>query len=632
MDNWLKSGSLKGKQSLTKSQVSVVSTDHSASSDVCQSNVSEPCVKKRKYDDNYIRFGFSYIGDKDCPRPQCVVCGDILANSSLKPSLLKRHLVTKHPTHVNKSADFFTRKANEWKNDLTTFASAANSDNENALEASYRVSYRIAKTAKPHSIAEDLVRPCINDVVQCMLGESFTKKVSMVPLSDNTINRRIKDMANYVENIILERVRASPSFAIQLDESTDVANLAILLLFVRYINGESVEEELLFCRPLKERTTGADIFKLTDEYFRENSIDWTRCVGICTDGAKSMTGCYAGFVAKAKSLAPKASWTHCCIHRQALVSKRMPDGLKSVLDDAVKIINFIKARPSNSRIFAVLCEEMGSIYKCLLSHTEVRWLSRGRSISRLYELKNEVYVFLTSHAFHKAKCMEDDIWLQTLAYLADIFSKINSLNLSLQGSNINVYIVQDRIESFIKKLNFWETCFNSNQTECFDTLHDYLVENQLSLDENVKNMVKEHLRGLGKTFREYFPAMSNNNNWIRNPFEDSTISESTLSVNEKEQLLEISTDFQLQKSYKSLSLIGFWLSLKEFAVLANKAITALLPFSSTYLCEKSFSSYAYLKNKYRNRLCAESDLRLYLTSVVPDFKALCRGKQAQPSH
>ena len=97
-------------------------------------------------------------------------------------------------------------------------------------------------------------------------------------------------MANYVENEILERVRASPSFEIQLDESTDVANLAIVLLFVRYINKESVEEELLFCRPLKERTTGADIFKLTDEYFRENSIDRTHCVGICTDGAKSMTG------------------------------------------------------------------------------------------------------------------------------------------------------------------------------------------------------------------------------------------------------------------------------------------------------------------------------------------------------
>ena len=125
--------------------------------------------------------------------------------------------------------------------------------------------------------------------------------------------------------------------------------------------------------------------------------------------------------AKVKSVVPNASWTYCYTHRQALICKHIPDGLKSVLDDAVKIINFIKARPTNARIFAVLCEEMGSIYKCLLSHTEVRWLSRGRTISRLYDLKNEVYVFLTSHAFHKAMCMDDEIWLQTLAYLADIF-------------------------------------------------------------------------------------------------------------------------------------------------------------------------------------------------------------------
>ena len=188
--------------------------------------------------------------------------------------------------------------------------------------------------------------------------------------------------------------------------------------------------------------------------------------------------------------------------------------------------------------------------------------------------------------------MEDKICLRILAYLADIFSKINSLNLSLQGSNINVYIVQDHIKSFIKKLNFWETCFNNNQTECCDTLHDFLVENQLSLGVNVKNMVKEHLRGLGKTFREYFPAMYNKNNWIRNSFDDSTISESTLSVNEKEQLLEISSDFQLQKSYKSLSLIGFWLSLKEFAVLANKAIMAFL---------NHFHPHILAKNRFRRR-------------------------------
>jgi hypothetical protein len=128
-----------------------------------------------------------------------------------------------------------------------------------------------------------------------------------------------------------------------LDESTDVTNLAILLVFVRYINEDTgiAEEELLLCCPLKERTTGEDIFSLTNACFAENEIDWSRCIGICTDGATSMTGKHAGFVARTKEVATNVTWAHCCIHTQALALKRMPQGLKKELDNAVKIVNFI---------------------------------------------------------------------------------------------------------------------------------------------------------------------------------------------------------------------------------------------------------------------------------------------------
>jgi len=43
-------------------------------------------------------------------------------------------------------------------------------------------------------------------------------------------------------------------FAIQLDESTDVAGLSILLVFVRYIFETSIEEDLLFSTPLDSNT------------------------------------------------------------------------------------------------------------------------------------------------------------------------------------------------------------------------------------------------------------------------------------------------------------------------------------------------------------------------------------------
>lgn len=47
--------------------------------------------------------------------PQCVVCGDILANGNLKPSKLKIHLVAKHPNLKNKPTEYFERLNDQFK-------------------------------------------------------------------------------------------------------------------------------------------------------------------------------------------------------------------------------------------------------------------------------------------------------------------------------------------------------------------------------------------------------------------------------------------------------------------------------------------------------------------------------------
>lgn len=57
-------------------------------------------------------------------------------------------------------------------------------------------------------------------------------------------------------------------------------------------------------------------------------------------------------------------------------------------------MNFIKAKPLQSRLFDKLCEDMGSLHKSLLLHTEVRWFSRGKVLTRLVELREEVTIFL----------------------------------------------------------------------------------------------------------------------------------------------------------------------------------------------------------------------------------------------
>lgn len=94
------------------------------------------------------------------------------------------------------------------------------------------------------------------------------------------------------------------------------------------------------------------------------------------------------------------------------------------------------------------------------------------------------------------------------------------------------------------------------------------------------------------------------------------------------------SDSSLQPIFEKLSLAEFWCTLREeYADLSMKAVKVLLPFATTYLCESGFSSYAATKTKYRNRLDAEADMRIQLSSIKPDIKELCKnGKQAHTSH
>ena len=88
-------------------------------------------------------------------------------------------------------------------------------------------------------------------------------------------------------------------------------------------------------------------------------------VGLSTDGARAMVGRLTRVVKRVQDVAPLVTAVHCSIQREALATKMIPAKFKTVLDEAVRTVIFIKSRPLQSHRFAILCTEMGS-FSCIL--------------------------------------------------------------------------------------------------------------------------------------------------------------------------------------------------------------------------------------------------------------------------
>ena len=71
-----------------------------------------------------------------------------------------------------------------------------------------------------------------------MLIADAVKEVAKLPLSDNTIARRIADMSVDIESNILEKICISGKFALQVNESTNISS-AQLFVNVRFVDKDT---------------------------------------------------------------------------------------------------------------------------------------------------------------------------------------------------------------------------------------------------------------------------------------------------------------------------------------------------------------------------------------------------------
>lgn len=586
--------------------------------------------KKRKFKHDYLRMGFFWTGDQETPKPHCLLCYQTLTNTSMKPSNLRHHFESKHKEYIGKPLEFFQEKcinllhgniplqcteqnSEELHSKLNSVPVATNNmEVFRATEASYRVSLLVAKTGYDCNAAEALIKPSAIIIADMVLDETAKAALSKVPISSDVIKSRITSMANVVESRMLDGLRQSRYYALLLDETPEVSGNTNLLVYVRYEYLGELQEEFMFCKPLPGNCTGKVIFDTLNGYVVKNNIGWTRCVGIGTDFAVANT---VKIKEMYRFITPHLTVATCCmIHREQFVISVMPIRLKTVLNEAVQIVDRFK-RPEhvlNARILKAFQNEMGSDYGNLLYDTETGWLSRGKVLTRLFELRKEIKKFLEEGELLKRLCCPG--WITQLAYLADIFSTLNDASLALHGNAVTVFEVADKVRALRVNMGLWLDRIDHGQFDMFPTLSEFLLSTRQNVDREFVEDIKYHLRNLCEQLAICFPEQVKEFEWIRNPFVDfERIQDINLDA------VELSLDESMKLVFEEKDLIDFWLHARSrFPALADKALKHLLPFAATDKFEIGYSTLVDMQTKGKKGVNLEHCMRLKLSSLETD--------------
>ncbi|KFM72485.1 Transposon-derived Buster3 transposase-like protein, partial [Stegodyphus mimosarum] len=261
-----------------------------------------------------------------------------------------------------------------------------------------------------------------------------------------------------------------------------------------------------------------------------------------------MTGSQRGFMSYLRNKISDVIAVHCVIHRQHLVARNLSERLFKSLQHVIRAVNKIPNNSLNDRLFNQHCVANDEDFNRLIFHTEVRWLSKGNYLTHFYNLFDSVIEFLENKDTALREILitsKNDI-----AYLTDLYTSFNDMNLQLQGDDLNLIKAKNIVAAFVAKLLLHKKNIGRREFHNFTNLSKSCNNDDLLV-------YCEHLEYLHSDFVEKFQDILNLEipDWVLDPFSKVNLA---ISPQLEEELIELTTNEEIKSKFKN-GYQQFWL-------------------------------------------------------------------------
>ena len=187
--------------------------------------------------------------------------------------------------------------------------------------------------------------------------------------------KQLLDLAHFIEHETLSGLQGAQAWGLLMDESTDSADHAQAILYVRYpdVNNEAIITKFLTILRVEGSPTAENMFRTVNTFIESKSITKENLVSFTSDGASVMQSLgkgVAGFLRR--NYNPNLFVQHCIVHRQVLASKdglsKLPNHVHNTVDEIMRFFRNSHVRKEKLQALIEASSEEHDYYNLVTYH------------------------------------------------------------------------------------------------------------------------------------------------------------------------------------------------------------------------------------------------------------------------
>ena len=267
-------------------------------------------------------------------------------------------------------------------------------------------------------------------------------------------NKTCADIVNCIATSImdetLDKVRQSPWFGVIVDESTDISIHHHMIIYLSYLEDESVPCSTFYGMVRTNDSTSKGIFDKIMHELENANLDMKKLIAFGSEGRSTMVGRKKGVATLMKRVNPMLTSIHCVAHRTNLV---VSDTTKKItyakhFDGLINsIVNYFSSSSNRMEELKIVQEELDCEVIKMQCIFEVRWLSRHGCLAKIFKSMDALLCLLAKERMDLHAIRSTFECIYAMHFLVDILQKLTYLSLRFQRDYVDVSTIHGTVIS-----------------------------------------------------------------------------------------------------------------------------------------------------------------------------------------